>query len=356
MCPLHMSDYFHRIAGQTPTRLWINNATPAQAGAALELGAVGATTNPTYAARLLREDPESIALLEQAIRETNSDDEAADRFLMAAVSRLMDVFLPIHERTRGAFGHVAIQGDPRVNADTDAILDGASRYLALGENIIIKVPATSAGARALEELTSMNVPTIATLGFSVDQALCMADAYGKASEKSGNQPRCYVTYIAGILDECLAEDSEMLGHPVPGAWVDQAGCQGTRVAHRLFRERGYEAVLMGGGARGARHFTELVGGNLHITIGWSLADELARGDGPVEERIDTEISEEVEAGLAVHLPDYVRASRPGSLRPDEFVGFRPVAAFQRTFLDAVDVMLDTIEETRTKLEGVKRAS
>jgi len=188
-----MGNYFHRIAERTPTRLWINNATPAQAKPALALGAVGATTNPTYAARLLREDPGASTLLEQVVRETDSDDEAADRFMMAAVARLQTVFLPLYEESRGKFGHVVIQGDPRVNSDSDAILDGASRYRELGENIIVKVPATPAGAHALEELTSMNVPTIATLGFSVDQAVYLAEAYRNASERSGH-PRI------GVLD------------------------------------------------------------------------------------------------------------------------------------------------------------
>ncbi len=351
---LGMNDYFHRVATQSPTRLWINNATPAQA--ALELGAIGATTNPTYAARLLREDPHATALLERAVRESDTDDEAVDRFIMAAVSRLQGVFLPLYEESREKSGLVAIQGDPRVNADTDAILDGASCYRELGENIIVKVPATLAGARALEELTAMNVPTIATLGFSVDQALYMAETYRDASERSGHQPPCYVTFIAGILDEYLAEDSEKLGHPVPPDWVDQAGCQGTREAHRIYREREYGAVLMGGGARGARHFTELVGGDLHITIGWSLADQLAETDGPVIERIDETIPGEMEAALATHLPDYVKSSKPGSMSPEEFVQFRPVRAFQKTFLDAVDTMFGKSRECRKHMEGVSRSA
>jgi transaldolase len=348
-----MSDYFHRVAKQSPTRLWINNATPEQAQAALELGAVGATTNPTYAARVLREDSSATALLEQAVREADSDVEAVDRFFMAAVSRLQAVFLSLYEESGGTYGYVAIQGDPRVNDDTDAILDGAARYRALGENIIIKVPATPAGAGAMKELTSMNIPTIATLGFSVDQAVSMAETHREACETSGHSPPCYVTYIAGILDECLAEDAARLGQPVPPEWVDQAGCQGTRVAYRLYRQRGYRALLLGGGARATRHFTELVGGDLHVTIGWNLADELARADGEAEERIAAPIPDEMENGLAEHLPDYVKASRHGAMRPEEFIAFRPVAAFQQSFLDATEEMLGRVREARAQAEEVE---
>ena len=51
-----ISDYFRRLASETPTEFWINNPTPEQARQALEIGAVGATTNPTYPALLLRVD------------------------------------------------------------------------------------------------------------------------------------------------------------------------------------------------------------------------------------------------------------------------------------------------------------
>jgi len=46
--------YFHRVAAQTTTRLWINNPTGEEADLAIEAGAIGCTTNPAYCARLLR--------------------------------------------------------------------------------------------------------------------------------------------------------------------------------------------------------------------------------------------------------------------------------------------------------------
>lgn len=346
-----MNDYFHRVAAQSSTRLWINNATPEQAESALERGAVGATTNPTYAARVLREDSSATGLLEQAVRETKSDGEAVDRFTMLAVARLQAIYQPLYEESSGQFGFVAIQGDPRVNDDANAILAGAARYCELGPNMIIKVPATPAGARAMKELTAMNVPTIATLGFSVDQALYMAEAHREACRESGHNPPCFVTYIAGILDECLGEDAKNHEGAVPPEWVAQAGCQGTRVAYRLYRERGYGALLLGGGARETRHFSELVGGHLHVTIGWSLADELAKAAAPVEERINSDIGEEVEGALSASLPNYRKASRVGQLQPEDFTQFCPVAAFQCSFLDAMDKMLERVRQTRAKLKG-----
>lgn len=47
--------YFKKIKEQTATRLWINNPTIGDVRHGLEAGAIHCTTNPTYAARMLRE-------------------------------------------------------------------------------------------------------------------------------------------------------------------------------------------------------------------------------------------------------------------------------------------------------------
>jgi transaldolase len=146
-------EYFHRVAAHTPTEFWINNPTFSEAEAALQAGASGATTNPTYLPRLLKEEPAYVAgIIDEALIETDDADRAADLIYQKAVARLQRLFEPMYAQTRGRFGYVAIQGDPRLNTDPDAILEGALRYRELGDNVIIKVPSWPAGAVALEKL------------------------------------------------------------------------------------------------------------------------------------------------------------------------------------------------------------
>ena len=54
----------------------------------------------------------------------------------------------------------------------------------------------------------------------------------------------------------------------------------------MMRQRGYDGILLGGGARGTHHFTEMVGGALHVTINWSTAEEIIQADPPLISRID----------------------------------------------------------------------
>ena len=341
------NQYFQRLSKQTPTEFWINNPTLAEAEAALAAGAVCATTNPTYLARLLKEEPAYLSrLISGAIKETSDDDQVVDRILTQAVGRLQRVYYPLYEQTGGRVGYVAIQGDPRVNTSTDAILDGALRYRELGENIYIKVPAWPAGATALERLTERNIPTIATLGFSVDQAVYMAEAYHRALGKSRARPPCYVTFIAGVLDTYLSALSIRAGKKVSKEALYEAGCAATRVAYRIYKSRGYEARLLGGGARGAHHFTELAGGDLAITIGWSLAEQIIQADSSIASNIDKETAPSLLTELEEQLPDFRRSYREGSMQPEEFHSFGPAVEFQGTFLAGIRTVLDAIRAHR----------
>ena len=346
--------YFHRVSKETPTELWINNATPAQAEAALAAGAVGATSNPTYTSRLLKEDPDYVhGLIDEVLQQTNDDDWAVEMVYQRAADRLQEIFHPLYVRSNGRHGYVAIQGNPRVNTDTDAVLEGARRFRQMGENMIIKVPSTPAGARAMETLAAADVPTIGTLCFSVDQAVYMAEAHRRGVEQSKTHPVCYITFIAGILDEHLADVLAQEGDAVPKEWIRYAGVAATRVAYRIYKERGYEAILMGGGARGPHHFIDLVGAEMAITIGWNLAEQLIEEDGPVVSRIHAATPEHILAGLEQHLPDFRKSFREHSLAPEEFCEYGPVVRFQNSFLKGVDSSLKAIAERRASSAAVK---
>ncbi len=339
--------YFHRLARETPTEFWINNATSREAEAALAAGALGATTNPTYAARLLKEESDyMIGLIDQVLKETSDDDQAADIVYQRAASRLQKIFHPLYVRSNGRYGYVAIQGDPRRNTDVEAIVEGAFRYRKLGENMIIKVPATPAGAIAMEKLVDAGVPTIATLAFSVDQMVYMAETYRRALKRTKARPLCYVVTIAGILDTYLTEMAARKGIVVSKEVIKYAGCEASRVHYRIYKERGYEAILIGGGGRGRHHFTELVGGAMAITIGWNLAEPILQADEPVVSRIDVETPADILAELERHFPDYYKTVHEHSLKPEEFCDFGPVAALQNTFVNGTETLLKAIASRR----------
>ena len=99
------------------------------------------------------------------------------------IKKAADILKPLYEK--GDEGFVSIEVDPRLADDTQGTVTEAMRLLeAIGEeNVMIKVPATPAGAEAMEELIAQGVHVNATLIFSPAQAREVLDALERGFAK-----------------------------------------------------------------------------------------------------------------------------------------------------------------------------
>ena len=343
-----MEGYFHRVAKQTPTRFWINNPTLEETDKAIAAGAVSCTTNPTYSFKeILREPEYALGVVDEVIRETEDDDEAADFIQERLAKRILDRFLPLYERNPRKKGFVSIQGSPYGDDDPDQIVEESLRYRELSRNAIAKIPATQAGLEAIEVLIAEDVPIIATEVMAISQAIYTCELYQQVSNRSGKHPPFYLTHITGIFDEHLKNVVDHEGIDISNDVLWQAGCIVARTQYKIFKERGYYGTMLGGGARGLQHFTEMVGADMHITINWEeTADKLIETNPPVVYRIDTPAPRHVIEELLDKIPDFRKAYLEDGLTIQEFKGFGPVNLFRSSFLKGWDSLLKIIRERR----------
>jgi transaldolase len=342
--------YFHRLQQETPTRLWINNPTLAEADLAIAAGAISCTTNPAYSARIIKMEPERAArAIQAAIKESSDDQRAADIAQQRIVKEILEKFLPLYNRAPGLQGLVSIQGNPHLDEDPAHIVDEAFRFRKIAPNFITKIPCTAAGLKAFEQLIPGNMPIIATEVFALAQASEVCELYQRVSKKCGKHPPFYVTHISGIFDECLAKTAEREGIKVSPEALAQAGCILARRQYAMMKQRGYNITLMGGGARGTHHFTEMVGGALHVTINWSTADEIIKANPPITSRIDAVPSEAIVDELCDKLPDFRAAYRDDGLTIEEFGHFAPLQFFRNMFVKGWDTLADAVREQRSKV-------
>ena len=104
---------------------------------------------------------------------------------------------------------------------------------------------------------------------------------------------------------------------------------------------------MAGGARGLHHFTEMVGGNLCITINWEgTADRLLETNPPVVYRLFNPVPQKVIDELEEKIPDFERGYCEDGLSVSEFEGFGPVQLFKSAFVKSWQRVLDLIKERR----------
>ena len=91
------------------------------------------------------ERPYSLKLLDEALGESSSDDEAIAIFQRKLVKPISDKFLPIFKNSKEQQGYVSIQGDPIREDDPDVVIREALENRKLAPNICCKIPTTHSG-------------------------------------------------------------------------------------------------------------------------------------------------------------------------------------------------------------------
>jgi transaldolase len=342
-----VSEYFDRVTAETSTKMWINNPSGIEMEKGIAAGAINCTTNPAYCSKLLDSDPDYIRnVMDEVIRETSDHDMAADCVYQEASARVMARFLPLYEESQGVCGYVTMQGDPRQDEDTEATVRAALRYRELGRNFMAKIPVILGGMEAIEACVEEDIPVCATEVFSMAQAIEICDLYQRAAERTGNHPPFYVTHITGIFDEYLGKVAKREGIQISPEVLSQAGCALARREYRMLKERGYETIMLGGGARGTHHFTEMVGGDVHVTINWSTAQELIEADGAVVSRIGVETPQSVIDELIDKFDDFRKAYYEDALSVEEYAEYGPVQLFRNAFLKGWYLLLAEVSARR----------
>jgi len=342
------NDYFKRVHAMTPTRGWVNNPTGKEALMAIEAGMTNCTTNPTYPMKQIQREPEVMnPIIDRICREEQDDCRAAALIQRECVTKLMSRFIEVFDPETRMDGLVSLQGDPILEDDPQVIIQEALECVALGPNYLAKIPTTKAGLEAMKVLIPKDIPIIATEVMSISQMIAACELYKEVSESSGKTPPFFVTHIAGIFDDYMKKVVEEQNIDIVPDIVFQAGTAVGRKLYGIFKERNYPGVILSGGARGLHHFTEFVGGDMHVTINWkNSADALIEKNDPVIERINNPIPGYVIDELIAKIPDFSLAWEENGLKVEEFESYGAVLLFRKAFTDGWEFLLSEIKKRR----------
>jgi transaldolase len=344
------NDYFKRVAALTPTKMWINNITRKEAQMAIDAGAMGCTQNPSYTWKMLthpEEKERALEILKQTMKETNDDNEVVCIFQRKLIKEISDVFMPLWKKTNGKHGYVSIQGDPINEHHAQVIIDEARLNREMNPNVMIKIPATKAGLEAMKVLIAENTPLNATELMSVSQVVELCELYKKITTETRQKPIMYLSLITGIYDEWLQKDVAEKNITINKDILYQAGMVIAKKVYKLMHDRGYELGFIGGGVRGMQHFTEMVGGDVCITMNWQgQVEELIKMDLPVVSRLFNPVQDEVLDTLLENVPQFRQAYMENGLKVDEYEEYGPVKYFWNMFISAWKSNVEMVKSLR----------
>lgn len=337
-------NYLQKVTQETKTRFWVNNPTLADCEAAIASGAFACTTNPAYCSKLFQSAPDFLKdVIGRVLRRGDTASPESEQVYHLAAGEIMKMFLPVYEKSGGKAGFVTIQEDPRREHEIDYIVAASRRAARLNQNYMAKIPVTEKGLLAIREMVALNIPICATEIFALSQAAALVETYEDACKKTGNRPEIFITHITGIMDEYFGNLAKNEKLPISPEALKQAGTIIAKKEYTYLKKMGFEGRMLGGGARGPQHFTNFVGGDLHITINWSTAVELnAHHDAPVP-AIDDEADPAVIRELMEKLPNFKRSYEEDGMKPEAFDDYGPTTLFRTQFINGYSRLIDGIE-------------
>ena len=157
-------------------------------------GVSGVTSNPAIFFKAISESPyyhDDVARLKAA---KTPAEPLYESLVIPDIQAACDLMHPEYERTSGRDGYVSLEVSPALAHDAAGTVAAGLRLKAAvqRQNLLIKVPATVAGLKAIEELIAHGCSVNVTLMFSLAHVNAVAQAYVHGLQRlvdAGGDPR-----------------------------------------------------------------------------------------------------------------------------------------------------------------------
>lgn len=342
-----------RMARTTPTEYWNDSCALAELDYAVARGAVGATSNPTIVGEVLKKELDIwVPRIRQiaAERPTATDIDITWQVVEEMATRGAAILEPVHRRTNGRLGRLSIQTDPTLYRDAQRMLEQGRRFAGLGPNMQVKFPATAAGLVAIEEATFLGISINATVSFTVPQALAVGRAVERGltrreaagQDTASMSPVC--TVMIGRLDDWLKVIVERDDVAIDPAAPNWAGIAAFKRVAAIFREQGWRTRPLAAAYRHLLHWTELIGGDVTLTMPHQWQRRFNATTGELRARFDEPVPPAYLEQLVSEIPDFRRAYEPDGMTIEEFDSFGATVRTLRAFIGSYWDLVRSIDE------------
>ncbi len=340
----------HQMTMEYSTEYWNDSCSQEELTYAIGHGAVGATSNPTIVHSVLKKE---LHLWRDRIHtlihenSTWSETEITWKLFEEMAVYGASFLVPIYEKYKGKKGRLSIQTNPTFYRNAAAITEQALHFNSLAPNMIVKIPVTSAGVKAMEEVTYRGVSINATVSFSVPQAIAVAEAVERGLHRrlaegqpiEDMAPVC--TIMVGRTDDWMKVLAQRDRIEIDPSYLDWAGIACMKKAYEIYRQRGYRAKLLAAAYRHLGHWSEFIGGDLIVSLPYEWQLKVNASDIEVRERMSTPVDSQIVEEMYEKTPDFRRAYDEDGMTVEEFDDYGATVRTLRGFIaSAHDLMAE----------------
>lgn len=326
------------------TDIWMDSFSEMHHAYALEHQCKGITTSPTWVGHMLCDEFEEQKIALQQFIDANPDlneREIAWKWTLEVGRQRSKCMLPLWEEGKPKKGRFSIQLSIYEYRNAERMLKMAEEVNSLGPNMQVKIPANKAGIAVMEEATAQGISVMATLCYSVDQAVAAAEAIERGIQRriqaglstESLNPVCAV--LLGMQEDWLHNYADAKGiilDPEAFTYAGEAVC---KQIYKVYQARKYHTRVLTAYYRHHRHWSAFMGGDIIMTIPYKWQKRFEMCDVPIENNMGKPVPEKFLQQLN-KLPPFVQAITEGSLTNEMFDTFPPVILTIRYFTEVYE--------------------
>jgi transaldolase len=333
----------------------------------------GCTTNPPLSLEAVKSNPEYWNVRIDELIQANPSITSKQLFwetYKLVVQEGARIFKPMFDASRGRFGWVSGQLDPRLFSEKEAMYAQADELAALSPNVMVKVPASTEGVDVVRYLTSKAISTNVTTCFTVSQVMAVAKAAREGVElakKAGvniSGWRAVITHMMGRLSERknFIEQAAERGIGITDAERKWFGIAAFKRCVQLLREGGYPSKMLlcsvrpGPLVNGREHFwdvEEFAGGDIVYTLPpygleplFNCGDDMQFDADAINRPVPQSVIDKV-----MQIPYGIQGYDPNGLSADQF-NTHPATVLTVAEFSKAAAGLEEYVSNRLKLAGV----
>ena len=210
----------------------------------IDKGLRGITSNPSLFEEAIADSHDYDEQIQTLALQEKSPQEIYEELTVQDARMAADVLRPVFDETDGADGFFSLEVNPHLSHDRQGTINEAVRLFALVDrpNVMIKVPATSEGVSAFQELIEEGVNINVTLMFSLAQYDAIAEAYISAMEKRAEnvydlkQIASVASIFVSRLDTKVDKMLDAFRTPRAQALKGQIGIANAKIAYQHYKD------------------------------------------------------------------------------------------------------------------------
>jgi transaldolase len=160
--------------------------------------------------------------------------------------------------------------------------------------------------------------------------------------------------MIGRLDDWIHVLEKRDSIAIAPGYGDWAGIAALKKAYGIYHERGYRTRLLAAAYRHHLHWSELIGGDIVMTIPYEWQRLFNASDIEVKPRFENPVPPEIVDTLYAKFPDFRRAYDAEGMTTEEFDAFGPTARTLRAFIASYRDLLAVIRDFMLPNPDVKK--